>query len=150
MLMQTTLLRRSRSAAVRFAPRAAAHAAIPCLWLLSALVPALAFSDREFCIVAQQLVAATKADVGVWIDRQTRNAGMFVSCDRRSVEFTRFTYAPSASMNQSWLERKSADWNAVHCASPVWNEAIRNGWKVMLSQASADGGRVTISAQCAK
>ena len=119
-----------------------------CVLLLAATVPAFAFQDREFCVVAQQLAIATKGDVGVWIDRTTRNAGMAVSCDKRTIEFTRFTYAPSASMDQAWKARKAADWNAVHCASPIWNEAIRNGWRVTMSQASADGGRVTIVAQC--
>jgi hypothetical protein len=114
------------------------------------MAPALAFSDREFCIVAQQLAAATQGDVGVWIDRQTRNAGMAVSCDRRIVEVTRFTYAPSVLMDQAWQQRKAADWSAVHCASPVWNEALRHGWQVVLVQASADGGRVTIAAECKK
>jgi hypothetical protein len=121
-----------------------------CALLLAAAAPASAFSDPEFCIVAQQLATATQGDVGVWIDRQTRNAGMAVSCDRRTVEFTRFTYAPSVSMDQAWQQRKAADWNAVHCASPVWSEAVRSGWKVVLIQASADGGRVTIAAECGK
>jgi hypothetical protein len=87
--------------------------------LLAAVGPTSAFSDREYCIVAQQLATATQGDVGVWIDRQTRKAGMAVSCDRRTVEFTRFTYAPSAAMDAAWKQRKGADWNAVHCASPV-------------------------------
>ena len=43
-----------------------------------------------------------------------------------------------------------ADWNAVHCNSRIWNEAIANGWKIVLSQTAADGGQVTITAQCGK
>lgn len=148
--MRAAPLPHLRSALERQGRRAIAHGAMGCICLFTSMAPALAFSDREFCIVAQQLVAATQADVGVWIDRQTRNAGMSVSCDRRTVEFTRFTYQPSASMDQAWRERKAADWNAVHCASPVWNEAVRNGWKIVLVQASADGGRVTVAAECRK
>ncbi len=148
--MQADPLLHRRAVFGRFGPRSIACAATRCVCLLAAMVPAFAFNDREFCVVAQQLATATQGDVGVWIDRMTRNAGMSVSCDRRTVEFTRFTYAPSASMDQAWKERKAADWNAVHCASPVWNEAIRSGWKIMLSQASADGARVTIAAQCDK
>jgi hypothetical protein len=110
----------------------------------------LAFEDREFCVVAQQLAIAAERDVGVWLDRVTRNAGMAVACDRRTVQFTRFTYAPSASMDQAWKERKAADWNAIHCGSSVWKDAVRNGWKIVLSQTSADGGQVSITALCAK
>src|SRR5262245_21017840 len=109
-----------------------ARAAMVCSLLLLAPHPASAFSDSDFCVVAQQLATATQADVCVWIDRQTRNAGMAVTCDRKTVEFTRFTYAPAASMDPAWRERKTADWSALHCASPVWKEAIRNGWKVLL------------------
>jgi hypothetical protein len=129
---------------------AIAGAVMSSLLLLATAAPALAFDDREFCVVAQQFAIAAEKDVGVWLDRVTRNAGMAVACEKKTVEFTRFTYAPSAAMDQAWKERKGEDWNAVHCGSAVWNEAIRNGWKIVLSQTSADGGRVLIAAQCAK
>jgi len=118
--------------------------------LLLAMAPALALDDKEFCVSAQQLAIAAEKDVGVWIDRVTRNAGMVVSCDRKTVQFTRFTYAPSASMNDAWKASKAADWNATHCSSPIWGEAVRGGWKIVLSQTAADGGQVTITAQCVK
>ena len=128
--------------------RALGLAAVSCL--LIATPPALALDDKEFCVSAQQLAIAAEKDVGVWIDRVTRNAGMAVSCDRKTVEFTRFTYASSASMNDAWRQSKAADWNAVHCNSRIWNEAIANGWKIVLSQTAADGGQVSITAQCGK
>ena len=84
----------------------------------------------------------------MWIDRTTRNAGLKVSCKERTVEFTRFTYARSASMTDEWKERKGADWNATLCTSPIWGEAIRSGWKIVLSETAADGGHVSFTAQC--
>jgi hypothetical protein len=134
---------------------ALARAAIHWIALLLAALaigvsPAWALDDREFCVSAQQLALAAEKDVGVWIDRQTRNAGMVVACDKKTVQFTRFTYAPSASMNEAWKERKAADWNAVHCNSAIWKGAIANGWKIVLSQTAADGGQATITAQCGK
>ena len=125
-------------------------AVMHCLLLLTTAAPAFAFEDREFCVVARQFAIAAEKDIGIWIDRVTRNAGMAVSCDRKTVEFTRFTYASSAAMDQAWKERKGVDWNAIHCGSAVWNEAIRNGWKIVLSQTSADGGKVLIAAECGK
>jgi hypothetical protein len=113
-----------------------------------ALAPALAFDDREFCLAAQQIVIAAEKDVGLWIDRVTRNAGMAVSCERKLVKFERFTYAPSASMTEAWRERSAAEWNATHCNSPIWGDAIRNGWKIVLVVTSADGRQVTLSTQC--
>jgi hypothetical protein len=122
--------------------------ALGCLLIGSAAASAL--DDRDFCVVAQQLAVAAEKDIGVWIDRVTRSAGMLVLCERKTVQFTRFTYAPSASMNDTWKQSKAADWSATHCSSPVWGEAVRGGWKIVLSQTSADGGQVSITAQCGR
>jgi hypothetical protein len=127
-----------------------------CLLALAAVAPAsltplalaLAFDDREFCVAAEQFALAANKDIGVWIDRVTRNAGMVVSCNTKMVEFKRFTYAPPASMSGSWKERKAEEWNARHCNSPIWTEAIRNGWKIVLSLTAADGGHVSLTARC--
>jgi hypothetical protein len=43
---------------------------------------------------------------------------------RTPVVFKRFTYAASASMTVEWKARKSAEWSAAHCSSPLWGEAI--------------------------
>ena len=107
-----------------------------------------AFDDRDFCSAAKQLAVAAEQDVGHWLDRVTRNGGMGVWCDRKMVEFKRFTYAPSASMTEDWKTRKAAEWSAAQCGSPLWSEAIRLGWKVNLSVTAADGGRAAFSAKC--
>ena len=116
--------------------------------LLPALAPAFAFDDREFCLATQQIAIAADKDVGLWIDRMTRNAGMTIACERKFVEFKRFTYASSTSMNDAWRERNAAEWSSVHCTSPIWGDAIRNGWKIVLVVTSADGRQVTLSTQC--
>jgi hypothetical protein len=116
--------------------------------LSTTLAPAIAFDDAHFCVAAQQLAIAADKDVGIWIDRQTRNAGTVVTCDKKLVEFTRFTYIASASMTNDWKAAKAADWNATQCNSPVWREAIGNGWTVALNLAAADGGRAVFKAQC--
>jgi hypothetical protein len=112
------------------------------------LAQASAFDDREFCLAAQQLSMAAETDVGLWIDRVTRNAGMFVSCDRRMIEFKRFTYASSASMTDAWKERQAAEWNATHCNNMVWSDAIRGGWQIVLNTTAADGGSALVIARC--
>jgi len=113
-----------------------------------ALAPALAFDDREFCVAAEQFALAQTKDIGLWIDRTTRNAGMVVSCDMKVGECKRFIYAPSTSMTESWKERKAAEWNATRCNNPIWNDAIRNGWKVALTVTAVDGSHVSLTAQC--
>jgi hypothetical protein len=122
--------------------------AVRALVVMVAIAPAWALDDRDFCVLAQQLAIAVEKDVGVWIDRATRNAGMDVSCEQKTIEYRRFTYAPSASMNDAWKARKGEDWNATHCHSAIWKEAIAGGWKIILIQAAADGGRVSFTARC--
>ena len=116
--------------------------------LALAPMPASAFDDREFCVAAQQIAMAAEKDVGLWIDRVTRSAGMLVSCDRKLVEFKRFTYASAASMNDAWRERNAAEWNATHCKSPIWGDAISNGWKIILVVTATDGRQITLSTRC--
>lgn len=113
------------------------------------LCPAVhAFDDRDFCSAAKQLAFAAEQDVGHWLDRSTRNGGMGVWCDRKMVEFKRFTYASSTSMTNDWKARKAVEWNAAQCGSPLWGEAVRQGWNVELSVTAADGGRAAFSAKC--
>jgi hypothetical protein len=114
----------------------------------TALVPALAFDDREFCVATQQLALAVNKDVGLWIDRITRNDGVVVACSTRIVEFKRFITAPLASRSEDWKERKAAEWNATHCNNPIWIEAIRNGWMIAATFTALDGGRISLRAQC--
>jgi hypothetical protein len=111
-------------------------------------LPVQAFSDADFCSAAKQLAAAAEQDVGVWLDRVTRNGGMGVWCDRKIVEFKRFTYATTASMTNEWKARKLAEWNSSQCGGALWAEAIRQGWKIQLSVTAADGGQATFAAKC--
>jgi hypothetical protein len=113
------------------------------------VAPVLALEDRDICVLAQQLAAAAEKDVGNWIDRVTRHAGMLVSCATRTVEYRRFTYTPSAGMTEAWKARKADDWNATHCGSPIWRDAILGGWRIILSETAADGGQVAFTARCA-
>jgi hypothetical protein len=116
--------------------------------LLATLVPALAFEDKELCVAAQQLAIAANRDIGIWIDRVTRNAGVVVACDSKAVEFTRFAHVASASMTDHWRAAKASEWNSAQCNSLFWRQAIDNGWAIVLNIASADGGRATFKAQC--
>ena len=116
--------------------------------LLAAPASSHAFNDKQFCTAIKQVAIAAEKDVGIWIDRVTRNAGMRAACDQKLVEFIRFTYAASTSMTADWRTAKSAEWNAGQCSSSLWREAIDNGWKIVLHIASPDGGRTTLTAQC--
>jgi hypothetical protein len=118
------------------------------LLLTTGATSALALDDGDYCVLAQQLAIAAEKDIGIWIDRMTRNAGMVVSCDRRIVEYRRFTYSSAASMTDAWKARMGADWSRMHCGSAIWKDAIGRGWKITLSETAADGTSVTFTAQC--
>jgi hypothetical protein len=110
--------------------------------------PAIAFDDSAFCVAAQQFALAANQDIGLWIDRTTRSGGMVVSCDTKRVEFKRFTSVSSVSISGSWKDRKAEEWNASHCNSPIWAEAIRNGWQIALRLMATDGGQLELNARC--
>lgn len=116
--------------------------------VLPTAVPAAAFDDADFCTTARQLAVAADRDVGAWLDRKTRNAGIEVFCERKHVEFRRFTYSPAASMDGAWKASKGAEWSGMQCASPLWRQAIRNNWKVALSVTAVDGKNVVLDAEC--
>jgi hypothetical protein len=69
-------------------------------------------------------------------------------CDKKLIEFTRFTYIGSSSMTESWKAARASEWNAFHCNNPLWNDAIANGWTVLLNVSSVDGGRASFKMQC--
>jgi hypothetical protein len=122
--------------------------AAPLALVLAPRAPAIAFDDGDFCAAVKQVAIAADGDIGVWVDRMTRSAGIVVSCDSKTVLFRRFTYTPTAAMDGAWKERKAAEWNGAQCSSRLWGEAIRNQWKVALSVTAADGGHVSLDARC--
>ncbi len=111
-------------------------------------MPVAAFSDTEFCAVANQMAVAAEQDVGIWIDRKTRSAGITVDCAKKVIQFKRFTYLPGAELNDGWKQRTAASWNSQHCLSTLWREAVKNSWKMVLGVWSADGGHASMVAEC--
>jgi hypothetical protein len=110
--------------------------------------PVSAFDDGDFCVTAKQMARAAEGDVGTWLDRTTRNAGIDVACDSKSVEFRRFTYEAPATMDAAWKARAGQAWNRSLCASPLWQEAAQSGWKITLGIWPAGGPGVKFDAVC--
>ena len=110
---------------------------------LSSTASVFAFDENAFCAAARQFAFAANQDVGLWLDRTTRNGGMTVSCESRAVECNRFTYLPSDGMTEIWKQREAAVLNSMHCNNPIWQDAIANGWRITLTVTAADGARVS-------
>jgi hypothetical protein len=115
---------------------------------LSSMASAFTFDDKAFCAAAQQLAFAANQDADRWLNRTTRSGGMAVFCDKRVVEVRRLTYAPSDTMNESWQQHQTQEFNSTHCNNPIWEDAIANGWRIALTVTAADGAGVSIDAQC--
>jgi hypothetical protein len=115
---------------------------------LAVSAPARGFDDRDICAAAQQVAIAVENDIGVWIDRVTRQAGMVVACDKKVIEFRGFTYTPATSMTEAWQAQQVAKWKRTRCAGPIWTEAIRNDWKIVLTITSVDRRQLSLQAQC--
>ena len=115
---------------------------------LSSTASALEFDEKAFCAAAHQFAFAANQDADRWLDRTTRSAGMAVFCEKRLVEVRRLTSAPSDAMNESWQQREARAFSSTHCSNPIWEGAIANGWRIILTVTAADGARVSIDAQC--
>ena len=130
------------------------RAGLMLVWLGAATVtgparpgPALAALDNEqFCKAMVEIARGAKADVGTWIDRNTRDDGIEVLCDIRTVNYRRFV--KSGAQGPGWRERKEQEWNRIACNSSVLREAIDNGWIITSTITSASGERVLVIAIC--
>jgi hypothetical protein len=105
-------------------------------------------SAEQFCKAAGVFARAANADAGIWLDRYTRNDGVEVICDIRTVHFRRFYKGPQSGPGSDWVARKRAEWNSVNCADRVWRAAIEQGWIILESVTTAAGGRASFIATC--
>jgi hypothetical protein len=124
------------------APVAAAAVAAAAL---TASGPSLAFDDQQFCVAAKELVRAIAGDVGTWTDRFTRNDGVEVGCDLKTVHFKRYSKAPASSLSEAWKEQQAEAWESAYCTRSIWREAVENGWVVSATVTTVTGERVWLA-----
>jgi hypothetical protein len=107
--------------------------------------PSRAFDDAEFCVAAKEFIRSVTADVGTWTDRFTRNDGVEVGCDLKTVHFKRFYKAPSSTLGEGWHGRQAAAWETAYCTRSIWSEAVGNGWVVSATVTTSTGERVWLA-----
>ena len=110
--------------------------------------PALAVNSEQFCKAATLIANAARADVGTWLDRNTRNDGVEVICGIRTVNFKRYLNVPMSGLGKDWPKRKQQEWNSIHCNDQVWREAINDGWIILSTTISVSGERAQFIATC--
>jgi hypothetical protein len=108
--------------------------------------PSQAFDDAEFCVAARELVRSSAGDVGTWTDRYTRNDGVDIGCDLKTVHFKRYYKAPASALRDAqWKERQAEIWEGATCNRPMWRDAVGNGWVVSATVTTVTGERVWLA-----
>jgi len=104
-----------------------------------------AFDDAEFCVAAKEYVRSSVGDMGTWTDRFTRNDGVEIGCDLKTVHFKRFYKAPASALRDGWRERQAEAWESTYCTRSIWSEAVGNGWVVSATVTTAAGERLWLA-----
>jgi hypothetical protein len=112
---------------------------------LTAASAAVAQPD-DICAAATLHAKASNAEVGVWLDRQTRHDGIEVVCRIRTVQFTRFLNVRAPE--RDWWARKAKEWSSINCANRMWRIAIDDGWVILARLTTASGERADLVATC--
>jgi hypothetical protein len=113
--------------------------------LAVAAPPLLAFDDDQFCVAAKEFIRSATGDVGTWTDRFTRNDGVEIGCDLKTVHFKRFYKAPASALREGWQVRQAEAWEGAYCTRSIWREAVGNGWVVSATVTTATGERVWLA-----
>jgi hypothetical protein len=104
-----------------------------------------AFDDDQFCVAAKEFIRSAAGDVGTWTDRLTRNDGVEIGCDLKTVHFKRFYKAPASALREGWQERQADAWESGYCTRSIWREAVENGWVISATVTTATGERVWLA-----
>jgi hypothetical protein len=110
---------------------------------------ALAAVDHDqFCKAMVEIARVGNLDAGRWLDRNTRDDGIEVFCDMRTVNFRRFIKVGPDGSSADWRQRKGQEWNSTACSSAVLREAIDGGWIITTVLTVTSGQRVLLIATC--
>lgn len=107
-----------------------------------------ALDHDQFCKAMIESARVGNRDVGRWVDRNTRDDGVEVLCDIRTVNFKRFVKAGSDALTPAWKQQKEQEWSSIACSSSVLREAIDGGWIIASVVAVTGGQRVVVIATC--
>jgi len=105
-----------------------------------------ALDNEQFCTAMSEIARLGNANVGTWIDRNTRDDGIEVVCRIRTVNYKRFIRSSPAAPD--WRERRQREWNSTACSSALLREAIENGWIITTTLSAMGSERVILIASC--
>jgi hypothetical protein len=124
----------------------AARATAAGIALTVACAGAAVAQPDDICTAATLHAKVSNAEVGVWLDRQTRHDGIEVVCRIRTVQFTRFLNVRAPE--KDWWDRKAREWSSINCANQMWRIAIADGWVILARLTTASGEHADLIATC--
>ena len=107
-----------------------------------------ALDNEQFCKAMSEISRLGNANVGTWLDRNTRDDGVEVICNIRTVNYKRFIQSKPVGQGADWRTRKQQEWNSTACSSPLLRDAIENGWIITTTLTLASGQRDLLIATC--
>jgi hypothetical protein len=107
-----------------------------------------ALDNEQFCKAMSEISRLGNANAGTWIDRNTRDDGVEVICNIRTVNYKRFIRSRPASPGADWRTRMQQEWIGTACSSMLLREAIENGWIITTTLTLASGERDLLIATC--
>ncbi len=116
--------------------------------LLVVATPSLAFDDAAFCKMLTENLADANATKGTVVDSITREDGMELSCDQKSVAYKRIITIDAAQMKPGWQAYEQKRYRAAMCRLEPWASAIVSGWTVSMPVTTRDGQRFILTAKC--
>ncbi len=116
--------------------------------LLVAATPSFAFDDAAFCKMLTESLAEANATKGTVLDLITREDGMALSCDQKSVAYKRVITIGAAQMKPGWQAYEQQRYRKAMCKLEPWSSAIVSGWSVSMPVTTRDGQRFILTAKC--
>ncbi len=104
--------------------------------------------DAGFCKMLTNNVAKVNAAKGSMVDSITRNEGIELSCDKKSVAFKKSLTVNASQLPEGWLASADERHNKGLCVLEDWKFAIKTGWTISMPITTRDGQNFTLTAKC--
>jgi hypothetical protein len=108
------------------------------------------FTDDAFCAASTQAASNLKAEGPKWADQVTRNDGMTVDCEGKSVEFKKFLKLNAGDMQHGWEDQMQQAMNQTYCQDPAMALAMQHGWTLNVNISMADGTTLPVAVDCGR
>jgi hypothetical protein len=104
--------------------------------------------DAAFCKMLTDGAVKVNAEKGSMVDLVTRNEGVIVSCNTKSVEFKKSLTVNASELKDGWQAFHEKRHNEGLCKLEDWAFAVKTGWSVSMPFTTLDGKTFTLIAKC--